>query len=65
MRAFFMGVFRMYKKMIDVKIGDRVWSELLGEYFTVESIAVNGDIVTLHEGIFSLNGKAWSIVAVW
>lgn len=54
----------MIIKMIEVKVGMRVWSELLGEFFTVEEIAYDGGRVTLHEGIFALRGFPSTLLEV-
>lgn len=43
----------MYKMVKDVTPGDKVWSALLGEYFTVESVRVIGRKVQLKSGVYT------------
>lgn len=43
-------------KMINVKPGMRVWSDMLGEYFTVQSVRFNGTVVTLEDGCYAMSG---------
>lgn len=54
----------MIKILANVKAGDRVWSDLLDEYFTVQSVRHTGDRVTLYDGIFSMRGHYTTKVLV-
>lgn len=54
----------MIKLMAEVKVGDRVWSDLIDEYFTVQSLIRTCDRTTLYDGIFSLRGLNTSKVEV-
>lgn len=51
-------------KASDVKVGMRVWSKLLGEYFTVAEIRNNGEEIALSDGIFSMIGSADAVVRI-
>lgn len=42
----------------------RVWSDLLREYFTVEEVKFNGEMVTLREGVFAMCGSTSALIKV-
>lgn len=47
-----------------VKIGMRVWSRVLNEYFTVENIHKSPNKIILTSGIYSMEGSPISRVKV-
>lgn len=51
-------------KASEVKVGMRVWSKMLGEYFTVAGIHNNGKEITLSDGIFSMIGSVDAVVRI-
>ena len=51
-------------KASKVKVGMKVWSKTLKEYFTVTEIRNNGEEITLSDGIFSMIGSADAVVRI-
>lgn len=51
-------------KASEVKVGMRVWSKRLGEYFIVAEIRNNGEEITLSDGISSMIGSADAVVRI-
>lgn len=47
-----------------VKIGMRVWSRILNEYFTVENIHKSPNKIILISGVYSMEGSPISRVKV-
>ena len=54
----------MIIKASEVKVGMKVWSKTLGEYFIVTEIRNSGEELTLSDGLFSMVGSADAVVRV-